>query len=288
MDESTKNKIYNFPLNWWQNITIAEILTRQFKKHIVGLLIDGSIKGESQHYLYSGILLEYKGSLLWLTAGHVIDNIDSVLKHPSFKVSTMRWLDDYDTPEAGSIPINYSNLDMRSWTTQNIDFGVINIALLERQCLKANKETIAINSEIWRNLNQASPEGYYIVGYPRAWNNYSEKRLEGNKILKSIWTNIACIPLLPIAPPSNTNDDPFWNSDGAFYGQLINYPDMEDFQIETISGMSGGPIFTIERTPNSQFAYRLAGLQSAWKPESKIIRGTPIDLIEKALDKWLS
>ena len=288
MTNKHNTKIDNLPQDWWQNIQTAEALTNQFKKHIVGLLIDGSINDKSQHFLYTGVLLEYEERMLWLTAGHVIDNIQKVLNHSEFKISIMRWLDDYDVPGAKSIPINYSNLDMLSWTSKGIDFGVINISPLEKQCLLANNDTIPINSEIWKNLKHASPEGYYIVGYPRIWNNYNEQRLEGNKILKSIWTNIACIPILPILAPSDTKSDPFWKNDNGFYGQILNYPDMQEFQVEDIAGMSGGPVFSIERTPSSQLAYRLAGIQVAWKPSSGIIRAEPIDIIESMLKSWLS
>jgi hypothetical protein len=61
---------------------------------------------------------------------------------------------------------------------------------------------------------------------------------------------------------------------------------MVDFNIDDIVGMGGGPILSIERTPESNFAVRLAGIQVMWKPESKIVRAEPIESIVSVLSDW--
>ena len=291
MSETSENQVLNMPQDWWQRASIVDVLIKLFQTHVVGLLISGHSRNKHQYYFYTGFLVYYSDKLLWFTAGHVIDNISATIASSNFLISVMRWLDGCEVQGAEAIPVSIPQLKMKSWTSIGIDFGVIEISLLERENILANKDIAVMDGRIWNNLKLASPEGYYVVtnqGYPRIWNDFEEKRVEGNKILRSIKTNMACLPLQPVYPPSETTDDSFWKNKNSFYGKIINYPDIPNFTIEDISGMSGGPIISIERTPESQFLYRLAGIQVSWKSDSMIVRAEPIDLIASVLADWIN
>ena len=285
MTEKIEDKVRNLPSDWWQHASVVQGLIKYFKSHIVGLLLGGSINKTYQYYLYTGFILNHKENFLWLTAGHVIENITAVLSSTNFSLSVIRWLDGYDVAGAESFPVNVANLRMKSWVSEGLDFGVIAFSDLEKQIISANKNISVMNEKIWKNLNKASPEGYYVIGYPRIWNIYKETPIESNKVLRSIKADLACLPLEPISPVANA-EDPFWDKKNAFYGKIIKYPDLEDFRIDDIVGMSGGPILSIERTSESKFAYRLVGIQVKWKPEMKIICAEPIESIALALSKW--
>jgi hypothetical protein len=231
-------------------------------------------------------LLEYKGKLLWLTAEHVIDNLSQALSSPVFSLSVMRWIDDFDVPGAEAIPVNHSQLKMKSWTSEGLDFGAIIIPFLESQNLLANEKVSVMEERIWKNLMLASPEGYYVAGFPRSWNEFNEKPVGENKILRSIKADIACLPVKPLKPPNNSEDDHFWDKQGAFFGELLPFPDAPNLKVDNIEGMSGGPIFSIERTKDYKIAIRLVGIQSSWKPAFGIVRAEPIDEIVEVLSEW--
>lgn len=286
MSNSNEDQVQNMPPNWWQRASIVEVLVKQFQTHIVGLLLGGSVNGRFQYSLYTGILVKYGDELLWFTAGHVVDNIQTVIKSPNFKPSIMRWLDGYDVPGAESVPLYLQNLTMKSWTSIGLDFGVIKVSILEKENLLANNKISVINATIWKNLSKATPEGYYVIGFPKIWNNFSEKRVEGNKILRSLKADIACLPLLPVDLRVDLKDEIKKNRN-SFYARILKYPDNPEFTMENIEGMSGGPILSIERTPESRFAYRLVGIQAGWLPNLEIIRAEPIDCIVSVLDDWL-
>jgi hypothetical protein len=287
MSDSIEDQVRNLPPDWWQRVSTVDALVKHFKTHIVGLLFGGSTKGTFQYFVFTGFLLDHNDELLWLTAGHVIDNITAALNSPDFSLSVMQWLDGYDVPGAESVPVNVPQLRMKSWTSIGLDFGAIALPLLEKHNILANKQLTVMNEIIWKNLKEASPEGYYVIGYPRIWNDFKETPAEGNKVLRSIKADIACLPLQLVSPPSGSDKDAFWDNRNAFYGQIVRFPDMTNFRIDDIVGMSGGPILSIERTPEAKFAYRLAGIQVGWKPESEIVRAEPIDAIASVLADWL-
>jgi hypothetical protein len=176
---------------------------------------------------------------------------------------------------------------MKSWTSEDLDFGAIIIPFLDSQSLLANQNVSVMEERIWRNLNQASPEGYYVLGFPREWNDLREIPVKDNKILRSIKADLACLPAQLISLPADISDDTFWDKPGAFYGKLLEYPDNPDLRVENIEGMSDGLILSIERTENSQIAIRLVGIQSKWKPGSGIVRAEPIDAIAAVLAEWV-
>jgi hypothetical protein len=62
----------------------------------------------------------------------------------------------------------------------------------------------------------------------------------------------------------------FWDHPTSFYGRIIDQADGDD--LARIEGMSGGPLFSIERTPEGRMKFRLFGVQSSWLPEKRIIR----------------
>lgn len=64
------------------------------------------------------------------------------------------------------------------------------------------------------------------------------------------------------------------------------YIDDPDFDVQTIAGMSGGPVLAVERTENGQLAYRLAGLVSTWRGSDQQIQIVPIHLIVSAIERW--
>jgi hypothetical protein len=272
--------------DWWQQARTVEELFKWFKTFLIGLLVGGQAGEKFQYFMYTGFLLEYNGKVLWLTAGHVIDNLSQALSSPNFSLSVMRWIDDFDVPGAEAIPVNHSQLKMKSWTSDGLDLGAIIIPFLESQNLLANNNVSIMEERVWKNLMQGSPEGYYVIGFPRTWNELNEKPIEGNKILRSIKADLACLPIKNIKPPINMEDDSFWKKQEAFFGELLPFPDAPNLKVENIEGMSGGPILSIERTEDHKIAIRLVGIQSSWKPTLGIVRAEPIEAIVDVLSKW--
>lgn len=285
-EQNPELQLPDFPPNWWQNANIIEVLVKQFRKHILCLLVGGHANDEYQYYAYTGFLLDTGDKLLWLSAGHVIKNINDALVSPNFQVTTMAWLDDADFSGAKSISVSRGRLKMKHWLENGLDFGAIIVPFLDAQMLRANPKVLSVREAIWRNLSNANPEGYYLIGFPRSRNAHQEESAPNNKTLHSLVADLLIVPVEPIARPILGDVESSWNTADGFYGQILPFLDWPDFQLGDIKGMSGGPIFSIERTSDMQFVYRLVGIQSEWFSPTGQIRAEPIERIETALNGW--
>ena len=278
-DASIKVLMDYLPTDWWRRKSTCQILLNWFKRYLLGLFLSVEIEGKVQHELYTGFLLLYKENLMWATAGHIIDEIREIKSNPNVRIVRMRWLDDSKISGAESVPVHSSNFRTYSATEFGIDFGVADITGLDRENILKNNRIEIMTEQGWKNLHLANPEGYYIIGYPKEWVETNEVRLPNNRILGSVLANAACIPVEQIEYPGKHPTKEFWNDPRAFYGGMLPYSDEPGHQPENIKGMSGGPLISIERTPNREFRYRLFGIQRSWDENTRSIRVEPIENI---------
>jgi len=71
----------------------------------------------------------------------------------------------------------------------------------------------------------------------------------------------------------------FWNDPKAFYGQIIPFAEGSEFQPISVKGMSGGPLFSVERDPSGRIGYRLYGIQRSEDKDERLIRVEPLHKI---------
>lgn len=279
-------KVSEYPSDWWKRPKSIEFLCGEFKKSVIGLLISYSTNNESPYQFYTGFLLEQKERLLWMTAGHIIDQIDQILEIGNNNL-IMRWFDGCPIDGAESIPINYHSLHKKSWKCMGLDAGVIVISPLEKENILKNDRIKPLNTQAGFQIEPAKIEGYFVVGFPRIYNNYKERPAGINKVLKSIRADYTCIPLEKIPFPVNDLNTDFFDKPEAFYGQLIDKQlDPVDY-VHDIKYMSGSPIFSIERTLDDKLLYRLVGIQKKWLPESRRICAEPFDKVIQELNFWI-
>jgi hypothetical protein len=280
-------KMLELPPDWWQTATASSVLIQQFKKHLLPLLVAGSVDRQVQYNVYTGILLRHGETIVWLTAGHVVDELIRILSSPHFKLSAMAWLDGYEATKAESVTMHRIDIPMKSWRVTGLDVGAVLPSILDVGNLLRNEKVETINSGIWKNLDLASPEGYYAIGFPRPWCHHTQTSAPNNKILNSVKADIACLPLREIPPPAEFAGDPEWSNPEAFYGQLLEYPDYPAFDLESARGMSGGPVLSVERDPDGRIRYRLVGVIQSFAEGQSIFRAEPIQRVAEVIDLWL-
>ena len=286
--EEVRRKILDLPDDWWQTVSASQALMGWFKGHVVGLLVAGSTNSQFQYSFYTGFLLAHMQQVLWLTAGHVVEELQAILSSASFRVTQFCWLDNYDDPAAPVVPVHRRDMLMQSWRSSRLDFGAAVPSLLDTGNLLHNEKVHLMEETIWRNLKQASPEGYYAIGYPRPWTTHNEKPAQHSKVLHSLEANLACLPLRELPAPVEVVDDPSWSDPEAFYGEILPYTDLPAFEVDDIKGMSGGPVLSVERTTEGRVAYRLVGIVHSWFRPKGLIRAEPIHKIAEALNAWLA
>lgn len=274
------------PDDWWRTLHTIDVLINWFRRYLIGLFIEVQSGNQIQQAMFSGFLLKYRGYLLWVTAGHVIDELINLLEDDIFTFRTMHWADNFSVEGAESIPMHKRDLQnvSVSFTQLDIDFGFVFLMGLDRENLLRNDKTNIMDSIGWKNLHAANPEGYYILGYPREWTKY-EGRIEQNKrMLNTFEAMPACLPISRISYTPSHNQTPFWSDPDAFYGRIESFSDGSPHPLSDINGMSGGPLLSIERTESGEMRYRLVGIQRSWDQDEQIIRAEPIQRVVMHLD----
>ena len=286
MPEDLSEQIKQLPDSWWQTAQTAGALVEWFKFHLLGLLVGGHVGDGWQHEVYSGFLLNRSETLLWVTAGHVIDKLSAIQQSSDFEISVMVWLDWYDKPGAEGVRVHNRKLDMNSWTNEGLDLGVVVIKDLDLRNLAANPDVRPVNEQIWKNLSVANIEGYYLIGFPEALVNIQSTPAADGKTLRSMRADIACLPVeeVPTVTGNLTPDTEV--AIDHFRGRVLPYLDFPEFEVQDIAGMSGGPILAIERTDSGQIVHRLAGLVSTWRSTDQQIQVVPIHKIVSAIEDW--
>ena len=276
---------------WYQTENNARLLSQDFCKHILILRVIYNVKGNEHVVFFTGSPLVYKGKYLWLTAGHVIKTIQEMVCSESYKIRGVSWFDNYENQEAAAIPTG--NLEtLFNFFVDNKDegdIGIVNLDQLTIRNLKANKNLDWLDENMWRNIDKAEPDGYYLVGTPYEMTKTRIERL-GRTFKGKSDIYIICVPVERIQVDIQKEPREFWDYPGFIFGRIIPIHKQNGEQLHSIEGMSGGLIFSVEienikESGASGIRYRLFGIQSAWLPHSQIIRATPIDNVEDYLEQ---
>ena len=287
MEDEISRALANLPDDWWLRLSTCQILAKVFSRHVLGLFISYKESGHKQtcHAIATGFLLHHEEALLWVTAGHVVDKLGEILPDPDSEIIRMRWLDGCEIPGAESVVVHNRDLEMFSASEREIDFGVVAITGLDRANIIKGGAVRIITEQIWKNLHLAQPEGFYIVGYPQEWLEIKHERIDYRRVRGSATANLACVPVERIEPSIGSQPESFWNDPEAFYGQILPFSDTPAGQPDNIVGMSGGPVFSIERDPDGNLRYRLVGIQSRWLRPSRRVRAEPIHKIVAMMEE---
>jgi hypothetical protein len=286
MNNKIHEKVKNLPSDWWQNAWAASGLVEWFKFHVIGLLIAGRTNNLMQYEVFSGFLFEQNNRLLWITAGHAVDKVKAILDSVNFTISFMTWLDWYDVPGAEGVLVHDPNLRMKSWKPTGLDLGIIEIHGLDKENILANEAVRPVEETIWKNLAAARMEGYYVIGFPRAWTSLTSEHIVTGKPRHSVTAKIACLPIVELPFKSEAAHPEFWQDPSDFHGRIVPYRDMPEIEVEDIRGMSGGPILSVERTEDGQILYRLLGVVKIQVKSRNLIKAVPIEKITPLIRKW--
>jgi len=273
---------------WWTHAATAKAVTPQFMQHLLPLFVTWRQDGEARQDVLSGWLFVHgrgkRGLVLWITAGHVIRQIEQMRSDTRIKDLQAWWWDAYPHPDAGGIPLNLNGLSMFQIDAQGVDIGVARVSPLFAANLGQNEKLRPITVDMWQHKDRYRPRGFFVVGFP-ASDQTVQRRRRGGGIETSTSLTVRSIPLKKIkSKPKRNSLDEFWGHPAASYGQLIEPIGASEPNPSTLRGMSGGPVFSVRRKGRG-IHYHLWGIQSAELGSSKFIRITPIEVLQFLLNK---
>jgi hypothetical protein len=286
MTLNTNEEIINLPDDWWENAEVCQKFASLFIKHVLPLYFSVIIDGNRKDYSFSGFLMIYSGRLFWCSAGHVIENIDQIICSKNVQINQMRWLDRFQVPGADSLIVHNRKFSRYFIFDDELDFGIIEIAGMDKAHLENNQQVFPVTEIIWKNISTVTPAGFYIVGYPDEWKSTSLTNLSKEKTQVAISVSLACVPITRLSTSQFVKYPFISDHDDFFYGKLSDSFEDKSFP-QKLKGMSGGPVLSIERTESGKIKYRLYGILSSWFPQQKIIKAIPIERVIKQIDFWL-
>lgn len=288
-NDERKSAVANLAPDWWQKAASCQTIAKLIERHLLGLFIAYRIGTQHHEYVFSGCKLYYKDFLFWLTAGHVIDLVDKMRSGPEIDIRIMRWLDGCEIEGAHTIPV--SNTEFRTLSTyadgDGIDFGIGHIDGHDARAILHNPNARYLTELAWKNVDRSRPEGFYLVGFPGEWGEHTEERISAKQAKHSFEAKVVCLPIRRIDYPDPHPNDEFWNDPEAFYGQILPYSDVPGHQPKDIDGMSGGPIYSIERDEDGRMQYWPFGIQRSWDRGKRSIRAEPIHRIISFIKRHL-
>ena len=257
---------------------------RLYLRHIVGLAIayehigaDGSQKPQKPLH-YSAAVCQIDHNWFLLTAGHILRDVESIIRHPQMRLVACGLDDTYAPGSNDKTPIQYFDLEnaprfhryrddgIIAESTEGLDFGLVHLRKNYQDLLQANGIQ-PLTEQHWNDTHVQECTTFLMVGFPDdsvdsdivvSRTHYSA-RVKGSP-------SVIFIDRLESHPVVGQSEYP------RFFGQI-----RPEHDVGSIVGMSGGPIFGFKDYDFEP--YYVAGIQSKWIEERKLTFGCPLPVV---------
>lgn len=250
-------------------------MVRFFGRHLVALCVVTRYQDENPRFnAYSGTLIRIDGTLLWLTAGHVIRHLEEALGDDRVSIDSAVFADafgkSFRSEQPVPIDLRASQRFYRDDDDLGLDFGVVIIHPHHERLLAANG-VMTLEDKNWIRQHNVEFSIYWLLGLPA---EYSTEFLPRNGAATVSPTMIALRAVEEdVEAPCPT------------FPRLIteiNGP----IPLENIRGMSGGPVFGFAMRENG-LHYWVVAIQSTWLRQSKRLFACPLPIIAPMLKAWI-
>ena len=243
-------------------------------RHLVALQVDCEYDdGETQRRgseVFSGFILDLHGRRYWTTAGHCLRDVDAEIGKGHLRVHGGGFADFFGPglPNRHLVPFTYErglgiyvcNDDL------GLDFGVILLPDLLALNIQANN-IVPISRENWVHQSSLTFSFYKMLGFP----SHLIEELGGY-----VPTMIGIEPI----DPSSLEDAPA----GTWFAGRIP----AEVPVNSIKGMSGGPIYGFRRGQDGGLYYHVVAIQSRWREKSRIVFGCSVPFVAEKMHEALS
>lgn len=232
-------------------------------QHLVSLVVWVRRRGEAMNCesVCSGFVMElHNGNFVWVTAGHCLKELDHSVNAGHITIVGGGFMDSFGCEATSSelVPYTYEFGDAFYIDEPNecLDFAILKLNSLQLLAFAKNGIT-PIRIENWDHpLSWSDFDLFKLLGLPQG-----EFTVRGSEIIaRPVMFTVERIEMkdLPDPPPDAHSPSENW-----FIGQI---PDQAVRELQTIKGMSGGPVFGFRRSTST---YHVVALQSRWwKPHT--------------------
>ncbi|MEM9415472.1 MAG: hypothetical protein AAGA29_08360 [Planctomycetota bacterium] len=240
----------------------------------------------------SGFVISVNGHWVWITAGHVIDEIVKYKEDADYKVINPRlfdrWFDFDRNSDDKGIPISIEMGRMFSVSNEEsgTDYGGLLLNNLEVEAMKRSGIE-PLDERYWASFPpMADFKICQLLGLPA---DTTEKH-KAHRTKHIVRISEAVRPVLAPASPLKSADAQFLTDHPRVICKLRDdlVPDdpADGEAIKNIKGMSGGPLFGLWQFSDGTTRYRVVGIQSGVFPENRLITACPVAVIASTIKSY--
>jgi hypothetical protein len=261
-----------------------------FCRHLVGIAWyegvlndDGEFAGTPTFCGASGFMLQLHDELpgAWglITAGHVFTDYKERLSKPRMGAKHHSLFDIWGPASRCDERIPFNLFEYPSSARFDRDAGIdIAVVPLPPYVLRLISQTIVpFTKTNWIHQPNVQFECYAMLGLP----NESARQVAGQKNGREFVSTFQS-PVLLFVNPCELPPKIAPATNRQFVAKIDPHADLD-----SIRGMSGGPILGFRRNPQGQFQYWPVAIQSRWLPESRIVIGTLLPLVAAWIEKQM-
>lgn len=246
-----------------------------FCRHLVVLCVTYRRKGDDTPVFsaYSGTLIEIQNSILWLTAGHILQDIEAARNSKEIEITEVVLADTFGWKRITHLPIPFdlkrAQLFHVNDDEMGLDFGVMALSSYYLKLLAANG-SVALGENQWAHQDGLKFDGYAMLGVPEEFVSPHINE-DGQGFVAPTMFGIDRVD----ASPEESAKTKY----PRFLGRL-----RPGTEIKSVKGMSGGPIFGF--ILGDQVKYWIVALQSSWNPSSRIVYACPLPTMGSLMTAW--
>jgi len=244
-----------------------QVAFRDFGQYLVGLSwLDA--QGASRACFVSGFVMEFGGNWYWVTAGHIVKDLEIVLSRG--KAESFRLVDSYgNAVDHNPVPFDFPT----AWktlcydTAAGIDFAAVELGPLERQALERNGVKPVTEAE-WQAADHRRYAEYIMLGLPT-------DSVKGRTTAAAVFGRAD--PSLILATQLSPVPQQFVTPSPRLIASIS-----QEWSEGSIDGMSGGPIFGIDMSTGNA---EIVAVQSHWRAEERIIAACPVAVFAPLVER---
>lgn len=251
--------------------TFTDCIAKSIGRHFVSLscVQHAPVSGDMRIHLFSGFVVDVAGEWFYVTAGHILRDIEKALDAGS-TFDVWRLGDQTAGNRFNNTAVPYA-FELANWFVLEdagvgLDYATVHLGGLYRQQLEAGGVT-AIARNGWSDY-LVEHDHWALVGIPSETVSYDGKTIITARFVMAP-LHVTDVP--PLAEQKAQNQ---------FYAKLAD--GSEQF-VSDVVGMSGGPIFMLKHADGA-WVYNVIGVQSGWYPASRIVAACPFSVFGHALE----
>ena len=250
-----------------------------FCRHLIGLCVTYRHKNSedagkpARFAAFSGTLITIRDAVLYLTAGHVLKELDELRAHDQAEITDAVLADTLGWKRISNVPIPFDLKNAQFFyiydKEEGLDFGVITLEPHYVRLLAKNG-VVALTEQNWIRQHAVKFDGYAMLGLPEEFTSERVSASGGGVVSPTMFA----VKRLESAPDGRPPPR---------YAQFVGQLD-PGLSLSSVKGMSGGPIYGFRLNP--ELRYWIVALQSSYNRPKRIVYGCDLPTLASLMTKW--